>query len=178
MIALRKQKTNPTIRNFVRILAVSLLIVGGTAAYVIRKADFKGEWTFNEGKSKLGEGRFRMAPQKIKVTSEGETVTIERTSNTPNGETVSTSEKLTFDGKAAESTVFGSAKRSSVGSWSSSGEEMTIASTISGERNGQTFEIKTTEVWKLSDGGKTLTIDYTSVSQRGTNNQTFVYDKN
>lgn len=177
MIALRKLKTDSII-SIVRILAVSLLIVGGTAAYVIRKADFKGDWTFNEGKSKLGEGRFRMAAQKIKVTGEGEAITIERTSNTPNGETATSSEKLSFDGKATESTVFGSAKKSSVGSWSANGEEMTIASTISGERNGQTFEIKTTEVWKLTDGGKTLTIDYTSVSQRGTSNQTFVYDKN
>lgn len=176
MIALLKQKTAS--RNFFGILSIALLFVGTTAAFVIIKADFKGDWTFNEGKSKLGESRFRPAPAKIKVSGEGESITIERTNNTPNGETVTSSEKLTFDGKAAESTVFGQMKKSSVASWASDGESMTINSTISGERNGQTFEIKTTEVWKLTDGGKTLTIDYTSVSQRGTNNMTFVYDKN
>jgi hypothetical protein len=176
MIALLKQKTAS--RSFLLIISMALLLVGTTAAFVLRKADFKGDWTFNEGKSKLGEGRFRMAPQKLKVTSEGESVTIERTNNTPNGETATSSEKLTFDGKATESTVFGSAKKSSVASWTANGEELTINSTLNFERDGQSFEVKTTEVWKLLDGGKTLSIDYTSVSQRGTNNQTFVYDKN
>lgn len=175
MTALLKQK--PTSRNFLLVLSMALLFTG-TAAFVLPKADFKGDWTFNEGKSKLGESRFRMAPQKMKVSGEGESVTIERTSNTPNGETATSSEKLTFDGKEAESTVFGNAKKSSVASWSANGEEMTINSTIVFERDGQSFEIKVTEVWKLLDGGKTLSIDYTSVSQRGTNNQTFVYDKN
>jgi len=176
MIALLKQKTAS--RSFLLIISMALLLVGTTAAFVLRKADFKGDWTFNEGKSKLGEGRFRMAPQKLKVTSEGESITIERTNNTPNGETATSSEKLTFDGKAAESTVFGSAKKSSVAAWTANGEELTINSTLNFERDGQSFEVKTTEVWKLLDGGKTLSIDYTSVSQRGTNNQTFVYDKN
>lgn len=176
MIALFKNET--TSRKIFSIAMIALLFIGSTAAFVIRKADFKGDWTLNESKSKFGESRFRMAPAKMKVSGEGESLTIDKTSNTPNGETVNTSEKLTFDGKAAESTVFGSAKKSSTATWSANGEEMTINSTISGERNGQTFEFKTTEVWKLQDGGKTLSIDYTSVSQRGTNNQTFVYDKN
>lgn len=176
MIALLKQKTAS--HRFLLIMSMSLLLIGTTAAFVLTKADFKGDWTFNEGKSKLGEGRFRMAPAKLKVSNEGENVTIERTSNTPNGETATSTEKLTFDGKAAESTVFGGAKKSSVGAWTANGEEMTINSTIIFERDGQSFEIKTTEVWKLLDGGKTLSIDYTSVSQRGTSNQTFVYDKN
>lgn len=176
MIALLKQKTAS--RSFLLIMSMALLLVGTTAAFVLRKADFKGDWTFNEGKSKLGEGRFRAAAQKLKITSEGESLTIERTSNTPNGETAVYSEKLTFDGKPAESTVFGSAKKSSLPTWSANGEELTINSNIAGEFNGQAFEVKVTEVWKLLDGGKTLSIDYTSVSQRGTNNQTFVYDKN
>lgn len=172
MIALIKSKP------IIRIAVMALLLSGTTAAFILRKADFNGDWTFNEGKSKLGEGRFRMAATKLKVSSEGETISIERTSNTPNGETMTTTDKLTFDGKAAESTVFGGMKKSSVASWSANGEELNIKSTISGERNGQTFELKVTEVWKLIDGGKALSIDYTSESQRGTTNQTFVYDKN
>lgn len=164
-------------RSMARILAIALVFVGSTAAYLITKADFKGEWSFNESKSKLGESRFRRAPLKIKVSAEAESITIERTQNSPNGEVV-TSEKLTFDGKAAESTVFGSMKKSSVASWSASGEEMTINSTISGERDGQTFEFKTSEVWKLTDGGKSLTIESTASTPNGTNTQTLVYDKN
>jgi hypothetical protein len=175
MIALLRHK--PASRNFIGLLAIALLFVGSTAAYVIAKADFKGEWNFNEGKSKLGESRFRRAPTKIKVSGEGESLSIDRTGTNQNGEAVTQSEKLTFDGKASESTVFGSMKRSSVASWSANGEEMNINSTISGERNGQTFEIKIAEVWKLTDGGKTLTIESTSTTPNGTNSQTLVYDK-
>jgi hypothetical protein len=165
-------------RNFISLLAIAVLFVGSTAAYVITKADFKGEWNYNESKSKVGESRFRRPAAKIKVSGEGESLTIDRTGTNQNGEAVTQSEKLTFDGKPAESTVFGSAKRSSVASWSANGEEMTINTTISGERNGQTFEFKITEVWKLTDGGKSLTIESTANSQQGTTQQTLVYDKN
>jgi hypothetical protein len=176
MIALMKQKTAS--RYFLGILSLVMLFVGTTAAFMIRKADFKGDWNFNESKSKVGESRFRRPPAKIKVSGEGESLTIDRTGTNQNGEAVTQSEKLTFDGKAAESTVFGSMKRSSVASWSASGEEMNINTTISGERNGQTFEVKISEVWKLTDGGKSLTIESTATSQQGTTNQTLVYDKN
>jgi hypothetical protein len=168
---------NSRSRNFIGLLAIALLFIGSTAAYVITKADFKGEWNFNEGKSKLGESRFRRAPTKIKVSGDDAGLTIDRTGTNQNGEAVTQSEKLTFDGKAAESTVFGSMKRSSVASWSASGEELNINTTISGERNGQSFEFKIAEVWKLTDGGKSLTIESTSTSQNGTNSQTLVYDK-
>ncbi|WP_315814319.1 hypothetical protein [Paraflavitalea speifideaquila] len=65
----------------------------GTAATTIVNADFKGEWTFNEKKSKLSEGRFRMNAQKIKVSADGDAIVIERTSNAPNGESRTSSEK-------------------------------------------------------------------------------------
>ena len=165
-------------RSFIGLLAIAILFVGSTAAYVITKADFKGDWSYNESKSKVGESRFRRPAAKIKVSGEGESITIERSGTNQNGESVTQSEKLTFDGKASESTVFGSMKRSSVASWSANGEEMNINSTISGERNGQTFEIKIAEVWKLTDGGKSLTIDSKSTTPNGEVSQTLVYDKN
>ena len=45
------------------------------------------------------------------------------------------------------------------------------------ERDGQTTEIKRTETWKLSDGGKVLTIESTSNFGGNENKQKFVYDK-
>ena len=163
-------------RNLLGIILAGLTCIC-TAATVITNADFKGEWTFNEKNSKLAEGRGRAAPAKIKVSQDGDVLVIDRTNSGPNGDFTST-EKLTFDGKTAESTVFGNSKRKSTAAWGSGGNEMTINSTIAFERDGNTFEVKITEVWKLINDGKSLSIDYTSVSQRGTTNQTFVYDKN
>jgi hypothetical protein len=158
------------------------IVMGGiaiiaTAATIIVNADFKGEWAFNEGKSKLSEGRFRMNAQKIKVSADGDALVIERTSNTPNGESMTSSEKITTDGKQTESTVFGSAKKLSTAAWSTSGEELTITSNTKFERDGNVFEIKSVEIWKLLDGGKALSLDVTTTSQRGETKNTFVYDK-
>lgn len=148
-----------------------------TAATLIINADFKGEWSFNEGKSKLSEGRFRMNAQTIKVSADGDALVIERTSATPNGETRTTTEKITTDGKSSESTVFGNSKKVSTAAWSASGEELTINSTTNFERDGNTFEIKSVEIWKLLDGGKALSLDVTTTSPRGETKNTFVYDK-
>jgi hypothetical protein len=162
--------------RFLGLSVLSLIMIASTAAIVIANADFKGEWAFNEQKSKLAEGRFRGAAQKLKVSQDGDALVIERTSTTPNGDVTST-DKLTFDGKTSESTVFGNNKKKSTAAWSSDGEAMTVNSTIVFERDGNTFEVKITEVRKLIDGGKGLSIENTSVSQRGTTTQTFVYDK-
>lgn len=156
---------------------LSLLFVCSAATTIIANADFKGDWTFNEQKSKLAEGRFRMNAQKIKVTQDGDALVVERTSASPNGETMTSTEKLTFDGKPAESTVFNNSKKKSTASWSQDGQQMTINSTINVDMNGNQFEIKVVEVWKLIDGGKSLSVDYTSTSTRGTSTNTFVYDK-
>jgi hypothetical protein len=147
-----------------------------SAALIIANANFSGDWTFNESKSKLGEGRFRMAAVTLKVTQDANGVSIDRTNNSPQGQSFTSTDKLTFDGKEATGTAFGNSKKVSTVSWSSDGSAMTIKSTITGDRNGQAFEIKITEVWKLTDD-KTLTIDNTSESARGTTNQTYVYDK-
>lgn len=163
--------------RFAALLLAGMAIVG-TAATVIINADFKGEWNFNEKKSKLSEGRFRMNASRIKVSADGEAIVIERTVNTPNGESRTSSEKITTDGKPSESTVFGNSKKVSTAAWGANGEELTINSTTHFERDGNTFEIKTVEIWKLLDGGKSLSIDNTTTSPRGETKNTFVYDKN
>lgn len=180
MIALSKPRiyTNKiSMLHFLWIFLVGVTSFATASPIIVANADFKGDWTYNESKSKLAEGRFRMNAQKLKVGMEGEAMSIERTSASPNGDNVVTSEKLTFDGKSAESTVFGNSKKKSTATWSADGQTMTINSTIAFERDGNTMEIKTVEIWKLIDGGKSLSIESTSTSQRGTTTNTFVYDK-
>lgn len=162
-------------RKFAALLLAGMALIG-TAATVIVNADFKGEWAFNEGKSKMGEGRMRMNATTLKVSNDGAAIVIERTSSF-NGESRTTSEKITTDGKPSENTVFGNSKKVSTASWSASGEELTINATTNFERDGNTIEIKSVEIWKLLDGGKTLSIDATTTTPRGENKTTLVYDK-
>ncbi|WP_276481335.1 hypothetical protein [Paraflavitalea pollutisoli] len=162
-------------RKLAALLLAAVALIG-TAATVIVNADFKGEWSFNEGKSKMGEGRMRMNATTLKVSNDGAAIVIERTSSF-NGESRTSSEKITTDGKPSENTVFGNSKKVSTAAWSASGEELTINATTNFERDGNTIEIKSVEIWKLLDGGKTLSIDATTTTPRGENKTTLVYDK-
>jgi hypothetical protein len=45
------------------------------------------------------------------------------------------------------------------------------------DMNGESREIKSTEIWKLSDAGKTLTIDSTMPAPDGEMKTSAVYDK-
>lgn len=165
-------------RRFVLFLSLAIFTFAATSATLIKyNADFKGEWNFNEKKSKLAEGRFRMNASKLQITGDGEGLAIERTVASPNGETMVSPEKITFDGKPSQSTAFGTAKKSSTATWSADGQSMTINATTLFEFNGNSMEIKSVEVWKLIEDGKALSIDSKTTSERGTTEATFVYDK-
>jgi hypothetical protein len=157
------------------VTAIAVVAIIATAATMVVNTDFSGEWKLNESKSNLGQ--FGRAAKKLTIKGNVESIAIDRASTNQAGEEVVTNEKLTFDDKESESTVFGTAKKKSKAKWSDDGKKLTVKSTISLERNGETMEIKTTEVWSLSDDGKTLTIESESTSSRGTNTTKLVYDK-
>ena len=75
----------------------SLLLIP-TAAFAGEKTDFTGDWTLNESKSDLGEGRM-FSTSKMTVNQEGNTIIIERTRSGRDGQERTMSETLTTDGK-------------------------------------------------------------------------------
>lgn len=140
------------------------------------RANFSGEWKLNEGKSDLGQfGPY--APRTIKVEQKTDSITISKTSPGFNGDMVTMSETLPFDGKEIENTVFGSSKRKATGQWSQDGQTFTITYNLMLDFNGQTTEIKGTETWTLADGGKTLISQNNYTSPFGDNNAKGVYEK-
>jgi len=169
--SLRKKLTSKT-----SLLLAAAAVVVLTSATVLAPPNFSGEWKLNESKSEMGQFG-RGAAKKIKVESlDATSISYERTRTNQNGEDVATKEKLTFDGKEVESTGgFGGAKTKSTAKISD--DALTINATTLFERDGQTTEIKRKEVWKLSDGGKVLTIESTSSFGGNENTQKLVYDK-
>lgn len=158
------------------LVAAAAVVVLSSATVLNAPPNFSGEWKLNEGKSEMGQFG-RGAAKKIKVESvDASGISYERTRTNQNGEDVATKEKLTFDGKEVESTGgFGGAKTKSTAKISD--DALTINATTLFERDGQTTEIKRKEVWKLSDGGKVLTIESTSSFGGNENTQKLVYDK-
>jgi len=101
---------------------------------------------------------------------EANLLTVERT----RGERTITS-KYTLDGKeSVNSTGRGDSK--SVATWSSDGKTLTIVTTRSVERDGQTTEMKTTESWTLTSPAS-LSIVSMMNTPNGERKTTMVYDK-
>jgi|SRR5579875_2930371 len=159
-------------------ISISLIALLALAAFTFKadRANFSGTWKLNESKSDLGQFA-RFAPHTIKVEQNNDGITISKTAPSFNGDDVTTTEALTFDGKETETTVFGNSKKKSTVKWSDDAQGMTINYTIELDFNGQTSEIKGTEVWSLSDGGKTLTLKINASSPQGDLSSTAVYDK-
>ncbi len=164
--------------RFFQVLSLSMicaLLAIPSNSFAGDKVDFTGEWVLNEDKSDLGEGR-AFAAFKIAVKQEGNTITIERTRTGRDGEERTNSETLTLDGK--ENIDEGERGSStSVLSWSEDGNSLTIKSKREFNRQGETFEMNSTQVWTLAEDGKVLKIQSDISSSRGERSSTLVYDK-
>ena len=162
--------------NFFAILMVSILIFLSVTIFAQeKKTDFSGSWKLNESKSQMGEGRGRMAATKMKITQEAAMLSNEKTSVRQSGEEVTTTEKVTFDGKETDNSANNRQKKS-MASWSADGKVLTVNSTTIFERDGNTMEIKSVEIYKPGTDN-TFTIESSSTSQRGEFKATLVYDK-
>lgn len=173
---------NQTIKNTfgkktLVVTATAFVAICSAATANAQQANFSGDWRLNEQKSTLGQFGGRMAAKKLKLDGQTENLSIQRFSVGQDGNEATTSEKLTFDGKESESTVFGNSKKKSTAKWSDDGKSLNVNSNIALERNGEKIEIKVTEVWKLTDDGKSLSIESTSTSTWGTNTMKLVYDR-
>jgi hypothetical protein len=144
------------------------------------KANFSGNWVLNTEKSTFSQeqgqgGGQRMGTGNFVARQEDNLLTVERTWTNQNGESMSSTMKYTLDGKeSANTTPRGNSK--SVASWSSDGKTLTINTTRTVERNGETREMKSTELWSLADAN-TLSVKSTSTTPGGERKNSLVYDK-
>jgi hypothetical protein len=156
-------------------LVVSLFCV--TTAGLFAQANFAGTWAFNESKSNFGDSQFRFAATSMVVTQDANILTVESTMPSRDGGEMKTSAKYALDGTLSENPMFNTTRKSTV-AWSADKLSLTIASTMTFDMGGETREMKSTETWKLSDGGKVLLIE--SVRQGrdgGEMRTTAAYDK-
>lgn len=155
------------------LLAAAFLLAFTSKA---NRANFSGEWKLNESKSDLGQfGRF--ATRIVKADQKDDAITISKTSPSFNGEEMTITETLSYDGKETETTIFGNSKKKSTAKWSDDGKVLTVNYTLLLDFNGQTNEIKGTEAWALSGDAKTLTLQINSSSPQGEFSSKAVYDK-
>lgn len=157
-------------------LLLSPLSVNGQTG----KANFAGNWVLNESKSDQGQQGggpgMRMGGGDFVAKQEANLLTVERSRTNQNGETVKTETKYTLDGKVSVNTAGRGGESKSTATWSADGKSLTIVTTRSMERDGQTTEMKTSEVWTLTSPAS-LSIVSTMNTPNGERKTTRVYDK-
>lgn len=148
------------------------------------RANFSGEWKFNESKSEhVGLfplcifGNDRMRSKTMKIAAQADFLTVEAATSSPDGALVTRQAKLAFDGKEIETTFVGRPRDKSTATWSDDGQTMTVNSVRSFDPKGETADFKVTEVWKLVNDGKSISIQVTSSSTSGDKTMKLVYDK-
>jgi hypothetical protein len=150
------------------------------------KTSFAGNWAFNQSKSDMGQpmggpggggqgGGQRMGGGNLVVSQEANLLSVERSRQGQDGQTVTTTEKYTLDGKESVNTNQRGESKSIV-TWSADGKTLTIATTRTMNFNGETREMKSTAVWALTDAN-TLTVTNTSSTPNGDRVTKMVYDK-
>jgi hypothetical protein len=137
--------------------------------------DFSGNWAINETKSNFGDAPFRMAASLLAVKQDGNNLSIDRTVNGPDGQEMKMSGKYTLDGKENENLGIMDMKTKSTVTWAPDKKSFTIASTTFFNMNGDTMEMKSSEIWKLD--GDILKIDATNSMPDGEMKTNLVYDK-
>ncbi|MEO5681271.1 MAG: hypothetical protein ABIQ88_01455 [Chitinophagaceae bacterium] len=153
-----------------------VLVMFSTFALHAQRASFTGDWKLNEAKSELGEFGGRVA-RSIKAEQKEDALATTRVSPGFNGgDSVTTTVKLTFDGKVTESEGFAGSKRKSTAKWSDDGKTLTVSSTMNFERDGQSFEIKSTEIWTITKDGL-LSVVTNSTSPRGESTTKAIYTR-
>jgi hypothetical protein len=155
------------------LLIPSVLLFSFTT--VADRANFSGEWKLDESKSELGDFGGRVA-RSLKVDQKDNAITITRTSPGFNGgDPVTTATTLTYDGKITESEGFGGSKRKSTASWTDDAT-LSINTTTTFERDGQTSEFKSSETWTVTKDGL-LSVVAHSNSPRGESTTKAIYKK-
>jgi hypothetical protein len=169
-----KQLSTLGFRNLI-VLAVFLCV----SAEIFAQANFSGNWTINQSKSKLGEAGGGpggpMGASVLTVTQDAKILTVSQTMQGPDGEMKIVS-KYNLDGTPAANTFMMDMTRKSTLTWAADKKAITIVSVM--DFNGN--EMKETETWKLSTDGKVLYIDSTRPAGPdggGDMKMTLAYDK-
>jgi hypothetical protein len=149
---------NNSVRGKLLVSFVFLLISAGLFA----QTNFSGTWALNESKSNFGENQFRFASATMVVTQDDKVLTVETVRPGQDGNEVKITAKYNLDGTLSENPGF----------------NITIASTMTFDMNGETRTMNSSQTWKLTEGGKVLLLDNVMPGRDGGEMKTTAaYDK-
>lgn len=167
-------------KDFKRIIMTitGLLIFSLFSVSLFAQANFSGKWALNESKSNFGNSQFRMAASSMVATQDAKVLAVESTRQGRDGNEMTTTAKYNLDGSVSENTMFGNNTSKSTATWSADKNSLTIVTTMKFDRNGETVEMKSSQTWKLAEGGKMLMVESVRTNREGNEvKTTAAYDK-
>jgi len=158
-------------------LMISIVSFSLLSAGLFGQANFSGSWAFNESKSALGEGPM-MSASSMTVTQTADLISMDLVQPSFDGSgDMKRNEKYTLDGKESVNVGMMNSSVKAKTAWSDDKKELKFDKTTTFDMNGEKMEMKSTEAWRISDDGKTLSIKSLLSSPMGDMNMTLVYDK-
>ena len=155
--------------SFIFFLAVSPF------SLIAQKADFSGIWKLDKDRTDFGKVfPAYTTPYVMKVDQQRDSLMIERNSKDGQGELHNYVEKLPFDGHVIENMIKSTKKRAMI-QWSIENQSLTETATYKDYSAG--MEYKATEIWTLTDEGKTLMITRQDEGQDGNDIRRMIYTR-
>jgi hypothetical protein len=135
---------------------------------------FTGDWKLDREKTQLQGSQLFLS--KIKVAFKNDTLRTERVYETSSGEEYPFTENISLNGKDCKIIVYDMPRSSkatlSAGVGSVNVESVTTFNGANGEDNN-----KTSEVWKVDEAGKILTMTFTTSTSAGSVSGTLFFNK-
>lgn len=154
------------------ILSCLIILLTGVIYFAVQaqqkngthQSNFSGEWKSKESISMGGnivcsydEGD-RMLSKTMKITEQARFLTIEVPNPTPGAALATSLEKLTFDGKESQINPGRERGKKFTVQLSTDGQTMTVNSTVHLMVGQKQEFVYVTEVWKLSNDGKSISV--------------------
>ena len=166
-------------KSNVKVLSALTILLTGVIYFTVQaqqqkdtpRADFSGEWKSRESISMGGnivctynEGD-RMLSKTMKISEQADFLTIEVPNPSPDAALAASKEKLAFDGKESQIDHGPERGKKFAVKWSADGQTMTVNSLVHlmvhtpyKVNSREQMLVSVTEVWKLSDDGKSIIV--------------------
>jgi hypothetical protein len=158
--------------------ALAVFVLIATVVAAAAKPNFAGTWALDTTKSECGQRGCNA--ETLTVKQDGDKLDVERKFTTQQGDRT-TNDSYVADNKEGDFTMQmmgNSQKGKRTTKWTADGGALEIHETASIQtQDGSTANIESTSKWTLSGDGKTLTVEQTRTSPRGTQTSKRVFNK-
>jgi len=166
-----------TKKSIVVILSVIYLVCNSTVTFA-QRANFSGNWVINIEKSEFGKAPLYTVSKELKIEQKEDSLNIVAYSTNQIGEDNPPAlTKYKLDGKPTSKITEDKRKMITTIQWSGNSRIFTKTSHFSLPNNESQEDYIRTDIWQLSDDGKTLIIERNVESKGGKYFIKAIYDK-